>query len=312
MAGINDNALEAVGLALRTADPEGARFARTLRRTFDQIYDGRNTGRYSWEQLRKTEKTHFGSLIEINLQREFRMEFADGVLLDYKIAGHEVDCKWAQMDGKRDGVWMLPPEVVGHLCLVVTGSDDLALWSAGLVRADELLLSVSSNRDAKKHLNLEGRNSIRWLWRQVSMPENVLLRIPAADLNAIMVDLDGPRNGQKRVNELFRRVPNRIIGRAIIATVAQQDDYMKRVRDNGGAREHLRPEGIVVFGDYQSHRDYAEALGLPRIGDGDSISARLKQISGPGGSAVEIAGAWYRLCEPNEEPTKPAPILPRI
>jgi hypothetical protein len=120
-----------VALVLRTIDPDGQRFARTLRRTFDQIYDGRNTGRYSWEQLRKTEKTHFGSLIEINLQREFRIELADGLLLDYQIAGHEVDCKWGQMDGKRDGVWMLPPEVVGHLCLVVTGSDELALWSVG-------------------------------------------------------------------------------------------------------------------------------------------------------------------------------------
>jgi hypothetical protein len=143
------------------------------------------------------------------------------------------------------------------------------------------------------------------------MPENVLLRIDPVDQKAIMVDLDGPRNGQKRINELFRRVPNRTIGRAIIATVAQQDDYMKRIRDNGGARGNLRSEGIVVFGDYQSHRDYAEALGLPAIGDGDSMSARLIRVAAPGVGAVEIAGAWYRPCGPNEEPTKPAPILPK-
>ena len=311
MAASNDQAIADVESVLRTADPDGTRFARTLRRTFDQIYDGRNTGRYSWEQLRKTEKTHFGSLIEINLQREFRTELADGLLLDYQIAGHEVDCKWAQMDGKRDGIWMLPPEVVGHICLVVTGSDDLALWSAGLVRASTpFLTSAQGNRDAKKYLTSDGRADIRWIWRQAALPENVLLRIDSADRNAIMVDLAGDRKGQRRLNELFRRVPERIIGRGVVATVAQQDDYMKRVRDNGGSREHLRPEGIVVFGDYQEHRALAHGLGLPPMSDGDSMSARLLRVSGPVERSVNIDGAWYRLCVVGEEPTKPAPKLP--
>ena len=103
MAAPDAAALAAVELALRTADPEGNRLARTLRRIYDQIYDGRNTGRYSWEQLQKTEKTHFGSMIEINLQREFRTEFEDGIHLDYRVAGFEVDCKWSRMDGKKDG-----------------------------------------------------------------------------------------------------------------------------------------------------------------------------------------------------------------
>lgn len=311
MAAFDDQAIGSVESVLRAADPDGIRFARTLRRTFDQIYDGRNTGRYSWEQLRKTEKTHFGSLIEINLQREFRTEFADGLVLDYQIAGHEVDCKWAQMDGKRDGVWMLPPEVVDHICLVVTGSDDFALWSAGLVRAStSLLTSAQGNRDAKKYLTSEGRAKIRWIWRHAALPENVLLRIDPADQKAIMVDLAGDRKGQKRLNELFRRVPQRIIGRGVVATVAQQDDYMKRVRDNGGSRQHLRPEGIVVFGEYLEHRALAHGLGLPLIGDGDSMSARLLRATGPVECSVNIDGAWYRLCAVGEEPTKPAPKLP--
>ncbi|WP_418396390.1 NaeI family type II restriction endonuclease, partial [Yersinia enterocolitica] len=50
--------------------------AKVFRATFDQLYDGQHTGRYSVEQLFKTEKTHFGTLIEINLQREFGL--ADG------------------------------------------------------------------------------------------------------------------------------------------------------------------------------------------------------------------------------------------
>ncbi len=45
----------------------------------------------------------------------------------------------------------------------------------------------------------------------------MLLHIDPADLQAIMIDLQGPRRGQKRVNELFLRVHNRIIGRGVVA-----------------------------------------------------------------------------------------------
>ena len=47
----------------------------------DQLYDGQRTGRYRWDQLRKTEKTHCGTLVEINMQREFLFE--DGSKLDF-------------------------------------------------------------------------------------------------------------------------------------------------------------------------------------------------------------------------------------
>ena len=311
MTSVEDAALAAVENVLRTADPEGKRIARALRRTFDQIYDGRNTGRYSWSQLRKTEKTHFGSLVEINLQREFSSEFHDGIDLDYRIGGIEVDCKWSAMDSPKNGVWMLPPEVIGHLCLLLTGSDELSVWSCGLVRPVESLLTTSEgNRDEKRWLNATGRSAIRWLWRNASLPENILLHIPPADLSAIMLDLRGERRGQKRLNELFRRVPNRVIRRAVIATVAQQHDYMKRVRENGGSRDKLRPEGIVIFGDYLTHRTLAQKLGLPAINDGDSMSARLIKVDGPVPGAAKIEESWYRLCNEGEGPTKPAPKLP--
>ena len=70
------------------------RVATVLRDTLDQLYDGQRTGRYKWDQLHKTEKTHCGTLVEINMQREF--QFADGKKLDYKIANTEVDCKYSQ------------------------------------------------------------------------------------------------------------------------------------------------------------------------------------------------------------------------
>lgn len=56
---------------LMSRDPDGARISKVLRRTYDMVLDGQHTGRYRWDQLYKTEKTHFGTLVEINLQHEF-------------------------------------------------------------------------------------------------------------------------------------------------------------------------------------------------------------------------------------------------
>ncbi len=101
-----DSDLTAVAAALRSKDCDGSRTARVLRETLDQLYDGARTGRYRWDQLYKTEKTHCGTLVEINMQREFG--YADGEELDFSIAGLEVDCKYSQ----RIGGWMIPLDVM--------------------------------------------------------------------------------------------------------------------------------------------------------------------------------------------------------
>src|SRR5215213_10097391 len=93
----DDGELDAVLADLLHRDPDGSRTARVLRNTLDQLYDGQRTRRYRWDQLYKTEKTHCGTLVEINLQREFR--FTDGGTLDYCLAGVEVDCKFSQSLG---------------------------------------------------------------------------------------------------------------------------------------------------------------------------------------------------------------------
>jgi len=99
--------------------------------------------------------------------------------------------------------------------------------------------------------------------------------------------------------------------------VAQQDDYMKRVRDGGGAREVLRAEGIVIFGDYAGDQVLAHALGLPRPGPGEFVSARLAPLTrgADGGTgdyarSIRLAGADWRLASAGD-PVAPAPALPR-
>jgi hypothetical protein len=83
--------LDAVETELYRIDRTGDQFAKVLRDNFDQLYDGQHSGRWNYDQLHKTEKTHMGTLVEINLQREFG--FTDGDSTDYRIAGIEVDCE---------------------------------------------------------------------------------------------------------------------------------------------------------------------------------------------------------------------------
>jgi Restriction endonuclease NaeI len=126
--------------------------------------------------------------------------------------------------------------------------------------------------------------------------------------------------------------------------VAKQDDYMKRVRAGGGARDQLRGEGIVIFGDYAGDQALAAALGLPRPGPGEFVSARLTRYDGsaddggpartgggertrpgggeptrpsdgertrPGGGCwIRLEGADWTLAAPTDPP-EPAPRLPR-
>jgi hypothetical protein len=67
--------------ARRRLDPGGQMFAPVIRDTLDQLLDGRRAGRWDYQKLHKTEKTHMGTLVEINLHREF--DFADGDATDY-------------------------------------------------------------------------------------------------------------------------------------------------------------------------------------------------------------------------------------
>ena len=241
-AGPEDLELRAVADQLMSHDPDGLRVAGVLRRTYDMLLDGQHTGRYRWDQLYKTEKTHFGTLVEINLQREFG--FADGRAMDFAIRGIDVDCKYSQ--GLAD--WVVPPEALGHVILGLWASDEHGRWSLGLLRASDYLLTASrGNRDLKRRLSAAGRAAVTWIFRGYELPENALLRIPAAEVQRIFTC---SRYGTKRVDMLFRLAQQRLISRAVVATVAQQEDYMKRIRGNGGSRSSLRPEGIVIIRQY--------------------------------------------------------------
>jgi hypothetical protein len=279
-----------------------------LRDTLDQLYDGQHTGRYSYDDLRKTEKTHMGTLVEINLQNRF--EFGDGDVTDYRIAGHEVDCKYSMTWGG----WELPPEAENQLCLLLSARDIDCWWAAGLIRVRPEYLRERQNRDAKRQLATASLGRIRRLWPgHQRLTANLFLDLDPGTLSEILGAraVRGHQHGQARTNELFRRVQGRIIRRAELATVARQDDFMKRARGNGGARTQLRADGILVLGHQDSDPDVARALGLPVPRKGEFISARVVPAGQDrGGPCAEIAGRLWALARPGD-PVVTAPAVPR-
>src|SRR5690242_4742997 len=91
----------------------------------------------------------------------------------------------------------------------------------------------------------------------------------------------------------------------------------------GGAEHHgvSHLEGIVIFGDYAGDQVLAAALGLPRPGPGEFVSARLvPRAPGPAGPGaagdrayarvIRLEGADWLLASA-ADPAAPAPALPR-
>jgi hypothetical protein len=303
-----DAELDAVEARLLQLDPTGDQVATVIRDTLDQLYDGQHTGRWNYQQLHKTEKTHMGTLVEINLHRQFL--FDDGDVTDYCIAGVDVDCKYSMTYGG----WEFPPEAIDHICLVVSSNDAASSWYAGLIRVHDSYLRGKPNRDAKRQMTAVNRSQIRRLWPDHGrIQENLFLQLDQESRERIFEAKArrGASHGQAKTNELFRSVQHRIIRRAELATIAQQDDFMKRARGNGGARTHLRSEGILVLGHQDNDPLVADALGLPIPKKGEFISARVvPRCDDRDDPVAMIEGRPWALAR-STDPVVAAPEIPR-
>ena len=296
---LHDSDIQVVAETLFNLDSEGTRWARVFRQTYDMIYNGQETGRYRWNQLMKTEKTHFGTLFEINAQREFGFDARDSDATDFRISGVPVDAKWSQHRGR----WMLPPEIIGDIALVATADDAVSQWSLGLVRVLPELRSEGLNRDRKSTLNPAGKEAVLWLWDNARMPPNILLQLEPEVVDYIF----DHRHGTERTNRLFRAAEGRIVHRNSVATVSRQLDPQKRVRYNGGARSALAPEGYVILSGKYYPR-LASALGVPVPGPLEYVSVRV--IPSTGSEGVLIADQRWRRATVDDVITEAAPMLP--
>jgi hypothetical protein len=281
------------------------RFRWVLRDSLDELLDGQRTGRWAYNQLGKTEKTHLGSIVEIKLSREF--DIPEGETIDWKIGSDEVDCKFS-----RDfGAWQIPIEMylpvgssaadvrragtANHAALLVWMNDDGEQWAAGLIRVERSILTGGfGNRDGKRAIAAEHRRRIHWLWqgRQDDLPPNLFLRMTAEQRESIFSE----GSGQRRVNQLLRIFEGSLVPRAVVATAAIQDDPMKRARDARLAR-NLGREGFLVLGHQDADPHIARALGLPIPTKGEFVPCRVVEASDSDDQSVRIEGRRWRLAD---------------
>jgi hypothetical protein len=80
------------------------------------------------------------------------------------------------------------------------------------------------------------------------------------------------------------------------------------MRSNGGAREKLRPEGLLVLGHQDNDPAVAAALGVPVPRKGQFVVCRV--VPSEQSVGAEIEGSWWRRATAND-PVVPAPVVPR-
>lgn len=232
-----------------------------LRETIDDVIQTPRTGRRSYEELEKTEKTYIGTRVEIMIRSFFRLPKGR---LDLQILDQDADVKFT-----IGGNWMMPREVLNHPCLLLAADEVRAKCYFGLFVADDAYLSAGVNQDKKKQVSASGFAHIMWLLNGYPLEPNFWRTIPQASAEEIA----SQSSGNERVMALFREVQDRPIPREVIEATARQKDFMRRIRaDNGrGTRDLLAQEGILLLsGKYDA--DLIAQLGLGEVGSSEFIS----------------------------------------
>jgi hypothetical protein len=291
------------------------RFGWVLRDALDELLDGERTGRWAYDQLGKTEKTHLGSIIEIKLSREF--EIPAGDTIDWKIGSDEVDCKFS----RQFGGWEIPIEMylpepaaplgtragqANHAALVVWMNDDREQWAAGLVRIKNSILRTSNNRDRKRKIRPERMDQVHWLWggRQDDLPRNLFLAMTTEQRRRVFA----PGSGQRRVNEMFRILEGSLVPRAVVSTAGIQEDPMKRARDARLPR-HLGNSGFLILGHSGPGPVIAGIFGLPVPTKGEFVPVRIVPAHDQTHRTFVLHGQRWRRATPDDAES-PSPNFP--
>lgn len=237
-------------------------FPKLIRRAIDEVIDTPRTGRLTLEETEKTEKTYIGTKIEI-LFRSF-IGFPKG-LYDLEINGRDVDIK-----NTVGSNWMIPPEAHNSPCFLIKSDEKKALCSLGLIVARYEYLN-KPNRDGKGTISKAGMEYVLWLLHDHPYPPNIWENVPKNKVQRIFE----PKAGAERLVRLFTEMQNTPVSRNTIEGIAQQKDYMKRLRKNGGARDKLAKKGIALLsGAYD--KKLIKALGLPVCGRDEFIAYHAK------------------------------------
>ena len=232
-----------------------------LRQCIDDVIMTPKTGRISYDELEKTEKTYIGTRVEIELRALLRLKRGR---LDTVILGHDVDIK-----NTMGSNWMIPTEAVDNVCMLVAADEVRARCYLGLIVARRDYLTAGQNKDAKRSISADGFQHILWLLCDQPYPANFWRTVDEHVVEQIF-DHD---TGNARMAALFREVQNQPISRDVVEAVAMQKDFMRRVRsDKGrGARDILENDGILLL-QGQLHGQLIKALDLPHCSPSEFIS----------------------------------------
>lgn len=221
-----------------------------FRQAIDEVIDAPRTNRFTLDETEKTEKTYLGTKIEILLRNH--LQLGKGKILDLSVDGYEVDIK-----NTMGMNWTIPLESHGHPALLIRVSEKKALCDVGLIVVKGEYLNQGANRDSKRTVAAAAMTNIWWLLRNHPYPPNFWEVLPLADRQAIL----SAGGGTARIASLFEKIQQSPISRIQVQALAQQHDYMKRIRRNGGARDVLAAKGIALLWG-QRDRSLIEQLGL--------------------------------------------------
>ncbi|NED83719.1 hypothetical protein G3I76_26935 [Streptomyces sp. SID11233] len=264
-----DIELSSLHSALLRSDPDGRLMAGALRDAFDFVLDGSLTGRFDLMDLSRAERTVIGVKVEQTIMSAFALR--RGQRMDLTRDAIEFDLRFST----RLGVWAFPPENEGQICLLVHADDAKGRWGAGLLRIESGLLRSAGNRDNRRGLRPDAIHQVRWLHRDLPLPENVLLHLDPDDRSAVLA----PTSAQRRVDELFRRALGRRVTTATLNTLAGPDGS-RRARESNKA---LAAEGITVLTHTPQDIELAKALrcAVPRRGEFVSVRTQLPASAVP-------------------------------
>ncbi|EBA15657.1 putative regulatory protein [Roseobacter sp. SK209-2-6] len=236
-----------------------------LRQCIDDVIMTPKTGRRAYEDLEKTEKTYIGTRVEIELRALLRLRKGR---LDTLILGQDVDIKHTM-----GGNWMIPTEALDSVCMLVAADEVRARCYLGLIVARRDYLTAGQNKDAKRSISAEGFKHILWLFKDHPYPANFWRN---ADDQAVEQIFAG-ETGNERMAHLFRLIQRQPIPRDVVEAVAQQKDFMRRIRADGGhgTRDILARERILLL-EGQKDAQLIKALDLPSCPSGAFISCRIE------------------------------------
>jgi len=261
LAEIQDAILERVGSIQQLNE----QFPALVRKAIDSVLDPVLTCRTRLEELDNVEKTFIGLKIE-HFVRDM-LDVPKG-LHDLVIGGRDVDIKNTTRD-----TWMIPPETYRKEApvLVIASEESTHCCWLGLLVARKSYLT-KPNRDQKCGVGSGAFRNILWLVEAAPYPKS---RWANLDMG-LFRELRKVSGGTQRACMFFRKNLRVPIHRTVIqALLFDQDDYMKRLRGNGGARDILRTEGIALLsGSYDA--ELIAMLGLPDTKGNEMIAAESR------------------------------------